>query len=152
MSHEIIDNLFLGDAGSCDERPDFFKLIVNCCPEINYQYTSTEEPNVVRLKFYDDKDDNPKLIQILKTTKILEQIHHFIKNKQPVIIHCAMGIQRSASIVACYLLKYFNRNIKTVVSFIKSKRPVCFSTGYNFLETMVYIVKSEDVSDLIQIR
>ena len=143
MSHEIIDNLFLGDAGSCDERPDFFKLIVNCCPEINCQYTSTEEPNVVRLKFYDDKDDNQKLIQILKITQILEKIHLFIKNKQPVIVHCAMGIQRSATIVACYLLKYFNPDIKTVVSFIKSRRPVCFTTGYNFLETMVHVVKSE---------
>jgi hypothetical protein len=30
-----------------------------------------------------------------------------------------------------------------VVSFIKSRRPVCFTTGYNFLETMVHVVKSE---------
>ena len=65
---------------------------LNCCPEIECRYTKNEEPNVVHLKFYDDKDDNQKLIQILQTTKIFEKIHFFIKNKQPVLVHCAMGI------------------------------------------------------------
>lgn len=52
----------------------------------------------------------------------------------PVIVHCAMGIQRSASVIACYLLNYGIINgVQNTLDFIRSKRKVAFSTGYNFL-------------------
>ena len=41
-----------------------------------------------------------------------------------------MGIQRSASVVACYLLKYgITNGVQITLDFIRSKRDVAFSTG-----------------------
>jgi len=70
----------------------------------------------------------------LETHKVLEKIHEQVSSSKPVIVHCAMGIQRSASVIACYLLKYGIINgVQDTLDFIRSKRDVAFSTGYNFL-------------------
>ena len=81
-----------------------------------------------------DPRDNLKMLSQLETHKVLEKIHEQVTSFKPVIVHCAMGIQRSASIIACYLLKYGIINgVQNTLDFIRTKRDVAFSTGYNFL-------------------
>ena len=133
-SNEIIPYLYLGDAGFVYE-PQSFSLIINCCPEIEINYP--EPSNVLYLKFNDDPRDNVKMLSQLETYKVLEKIHEQVTSFKPVIVHCAMGIQRSASVVACYLLKYGIINgLQETLDFIRTKRHVAFSTGYNFLPTI----------------
>lgn len=133
-SNEIIPNLYLGDAGFVREDRSF-ELIINCCPEVDIIYQ--EPSNVVYLRFHDDPRDNGKFLSELEKHKVLENIHAHVVGSKPVIVHCAMGIQRSASIVACYLLKYCVTNgVQNTLDFIRSKRKVAFSTGYNFLQAM----------------
>ena len=100
-SNEIIPGLFLGDAGFVYEDL-VFELIVNCCPEVDMRYK--QPSNVIYLKFNDDPRDNDKFLSELKKHNVLEQIHEHVVTQKPVIVHCAMGVQRSASVVACYLL------------------------------------------------
>lgn len=133
-SNEIIPNLYLGDAGFVREDRSF-SLIVNCCPEVDIEYKTGS--NVIYLKFHDDPRDNDKFLSELEKHRVLEKIHEHATSCKPVIVHCAMGIQRSASVIACYLLKYGVRNgVKDTIDFIRSKRNVAFSTGYNFLQTI----------------
>lgn len=130
-SNEIIPYLYLGDAGFVYE-PRSFSLIINCCPEIEINYP--EPSNVLYLKFHDDPRDNLKMLSQLETHQVLEKIHEYVVECKPVIVHCAMGIQRSASVIACYLLKYDIVNgVQNTLDFIRTKRDVAFSTGYNFL-------------------
>ena len=138
---KIIDNLYLGDAHPI--QPNFFKLIVNCCPDVNCKYTDEDLHNVFYIKIYDDKSENLKLIDILIDTNILDKIHNFLQNGTPVLVHCAMGIQRSATIIVCYLIKYYNFDIKSAIIFVKSKRPICFSNGFPFLRTMKWVLDSK---------
>ena len=136
MYNKIIDNLYLGDASSAYEND--FALIVNCCPEVHINYAND---NVVWLKFHDDRDDNEKLVSLLYTSQILEKIHNHLLSGETVLVHCAMGIQRSATVVACYLLKYTcasNQNVSETIRYIQSKREEAFSTGYPFLPTMAF--------------
>ena len=67
---KIIDNLYLGDAHPI--QPNFFKLIVNCCPDVKCKYTDEDLHNVFYIKIYDDKSENLKLIDILIDTNILD--------------------------------------------------------------------------------
>jgi hypothetical protein len=130
-SNEIIPYLYLGDAGFVYE-PRSFTLIINCCPEVDINYP--EPSNVLYLKFHDDPRENDKFMSQLETHKVLEKIHEQVSSSKQVIVHCAMGIQRSASVIACYLLKYGIINgVQDTLDFIRSKREVAFSTGYNFL-------------------
>jgi|LakMenEpi03Aug12_release.lakeMendotaPanAssembly.Ray.scaffolds.fasta_scaffold787933_1 hypothetical protein len=136
--NKIINNLYLGDAGFVfiDGLPKF-ALIINCCPEIQISY-SKEIEEIVRLKFNDDPHDNNKLIQLLESGNILQQIHNCINNNKHVLVHCAMGIQRSAAIIACYLIKYYNIGIEKTILYIKNKRPEAFSTGNTFEPALKY--------------
>jgi protein-tyrosine phosphatase len=140
--HEIVKNLYLGNASAHHNLS--VDLIVNCCPEINVNYgdnnNNNKNKNIIWLKFYDDKDDNEKLVSLLYTTQVLEKIHSHLTSGKSVLVHCAMGIQRSASVVACYLLKYVmpQQNTSAVIKYIQSKREEAFSTGYVFLPTMAF--------------
>ena len=129
MEHlnEIIPYLYLGDAGFVREDRSF-DLIVNCCPEVDIEYK--QESHVIYLRFHDDPRDNDKFLSELEKHNVLENIHEHVVSSKPVIVHCAMGIQRSASIIACYLLKYGVTNgVKYTIDFIRSKRNVAFRKG-----------------------
>ena len=134
--NKIIDNLYLGDAGFIfmDGLPKF-ALIINCCPEVQMSYFEGE---IIRLRFNDDPNDNNKLIKMLESGNILQQIHNCINKNQPVLVHCAMGMQRSAAIVACYLLKYYNIGLDKTILYIINKRPEAFLTGNTFKPAMQY--------------
>ena len=133
-SNEIIPYLYLGDAGFVRENRSF-DLIVNCCPEVDITYPQSSNP--IYLRFHDDPRDNDKFLSELEKHNVLEKIHEHVVSSKPVIVHCAMGIQRSASVIACYLLKYGVTNgVQNSLDFIRSKRDVAFGKGCNFLRAI----------------
>ncbi len=139
--NEIFDYLYLGDAGFIYESnlPQL-DLIINCCPEVNIKYKNLES-DIIYLKFNDDPEESDKLLQIFDTTKILEKMHDYISRGKNVLVHCAMGVQRSATIVACYLLKYYKADINTTILHIKHRRPQSFENGVNFAKVLQHYRK-----------
>jgi hypothetical protein len=142
MQHcnQIAPYLYLGDANFLEDEYNLpeFELVINCCPEIGMRYPTEYVHKVIQLRFADDPEENEKLVSLLQTNQILEQMHHCIQHCKPVLVHCAMGMQRSPAVVACYLLQHYNVDFERVVSFIKSKRPEAFLTGYNFAHAMLH--------------
>jgi len=51
-----------------------------------------------------------------------------------------MGMQRSAAIVACYLLKYYNIGLDKTILYIINKRPESFLTGNTFKPAMQHFL------------
>jgi protein-tyrosine phosphatase len=56
-----------------------------------------------------------------------------IENKRSVLVHCSMGIQRSCTVVACYLIKYYKMTPGEAIKCIKSKRPIAFFWKCKFI-------------------
>ena len=141
--NEIFDHLYLGDAGFIFENnlPEL-GLIINCCPEVTINYNKLNiKPDVVYLKFNDDPEESDKLLKILDESKILNIMHDYISCGKNVLVHCAMGVQRSATIVACYLLKYYKADINTTILHIKHRRPQSFENGVNFTKVLQHFRK-----------
>jgi protein-tyrosine phosphatase len=74
----------------------------------------------------------------MEKTNVLEKIRNCILKKQKVFVFCNSGIQKSASVIACYLMKYSKITPKEAVRFIKSKHPIAFLDDIAYISAMEY--------------
>lgn len=50
-------------------------------------------------------------------------IHERINQNEPVMVHCAAGIGRTGTILACYLIKYQKYSAKNAIEKVRKERP-----------------------------
>ena len=85
----------------------------NALPEswiqnVNYFHVPTEDLNAPDM----DKIDSA-----------VDFIHERINNNEPVMVHCAAGIGRTGTILACYLIKYQKYSAKDAIEKVRKERP-----------------------------
>jgi len=90
-----------------------------------------------------DIDDSLKPQDIAKMTKQLPGIVEYLYKKhtlegKTVLVHCHAGMQRSAIIVAGYLVKKCGMKPMEAIRYIISKRPIAFLGGdsLNFMQSL----------------
>ena len=72
----------------------------------------------------------------------IEFIHNRLQNNEAVMVHCAAGIGRTGTILACYLVKYQKFSAKDAIQKVRKERPgsiqsesqeIAISLYYKFL-------------------
>lgn len=58
-----------------------------------------------------------------KIDSTVEFIHKKISNDQAVMVHCAAGMGRAGTILACYLVKHQKYSAKDAINIIRKERP-----------------------------
>ena len=134
MYDEIIEYLYVGSASALNHS-EKFNLIVNCT---NNVFFTNKNENTIRIPIDDDPYENKLFLQLLDDTNVLEKINTSINNKEPVLVHCYAGQQRSCALVACYLIKYNNMTPNTAINYIKQKRRVAFIGAVTFISSIVH--------------
>ena len=65
-------------------------------------------------------------------------IHEQIGGGQAVMVHCAAGMGRAGTILACYLVKYRGRSAGDAIEMIRSARPGSIQSGAQELAVSLY--------------
>ena len=128
----ILPGLWLGNAkASMDE--EFIKKnnivsVFNCTKDLPFHSS-------IRRRFRVPVDDNLKQEEIRNMELWSFEIVYKVtkEHKQgAVLVHCYAGMQRSAAVLAMYLIANYNMKKEQVIPFIKSKRGIAFTPFVNF--------------------
>jgi hypothetical protein len=149
--NEILPNLWLGNQAA-SQNAEFIEknkigVVINCSKNIPCKFTSNcryyriaiNDPGVFSvpdLQSALNQDDISLMTKVLPY--IVQLIYLYLHNGVPVLVHCHAGMQRSAAVVAAYLMKYQYSGIKnkklkyqSAYQQVLAKRPVAFNYGQN---------------------
>jgi protein-tyrosine phosphatase len=135
---EILPNLWLSSRKYALNKKFLkkknIKLIINCTKTIDF--IDLKNISKVRVNINDSlkDEDIDKLTDLLP--KIIEIIEKFYLNLNPILVHCYAGKQRSATIIAGFIMKTTSLSIKQCIAFIQSKKKNAFRPGINFLKSL----------------
>ena len=133
--NEIIDYLYIGNSKGLQLPDNDFSLVVNCNRDTNIP---EKYNNFIHIPILENPFDSNSLLIHMEKTNVLEKIRDRILKKQKVFVFCNSGIQKSASVIACYLMKYSKITPKEAVRFIKSKHPIAFLDDVAYISAMEY--------------
>ena len=89
--------------------------------------TMTEQPLpeswIKNIKYLHVPTEDLSAPDMEKIDTTIDFIHERIKNDEPTMVHCAAGIGRTGTILACYLIKYHDLSVKDAIDKVRKERP-----------------------------
>lgn len=136
----IRERLFLGDKDTA--RDPYFMvnnkivLIVNATVELSPNPFRIHES---RVPVNDDLRTESIDLMTHYIPWIVQIIYTYIKNGNNVLVHCYAGRQRSAVIVASYLMLTEGMSADEAVAEVRRHRPIAFTPQANFYRCLTRI-------------
>ena len=138
-AHEIIPNIWLGNSrAAADDNfltDNKITVVFNCTKNLPFS-------SVVPIKYRVPVDDNLKRAEIdnmtLWSTDITHKLLQEYNNGHRILVHCMAGMQRSAACVAMFLIAHLQWQPEKVISMIQRIRPIAFTPGINFWDSIDY--------------
>jgi protein-tyrosine phosphatase len=132
-AHMIFPRLWLGNrTASMDAdflRENNIKVVFNCTKDLPFAHSVPRQYRV-------PVDDNLEPVEIKNLEKWAPEIMYKLLSEysagHTVLVHCFAGRQRSAAIVAMFIILKTGRSVDEAMAFIRHKRPVAFFPGPNF--------------------
>jgi len=136
-ANEILPGLWLGNKASSQDkewlREKQIGVIFNCTKDLPFVDTSL---TLYRVPLDDNLE--PSEIRNLEhwSWETIYKLHSERKKGKKILVHCFAGMQRSAAVVAMYLIAMFRCTTAEAIAFIKRRRPIAFHTNANFYESI----------------
>jgi hypothetical protein len=133
----ILPNLWLGNIrASQDEeflRRNEIDTVFNCTKDIPFHFS-------VHRRYRVPVDDNLEAEEIrnleLWSFEVVYKLLMEYKRGKPILVHCAAGMQRSAAVVAMFLIANRGMKHEDAIEFIRQRRPIAFYGQANFLKSI----------------
>jgi len=133
-ANKITNNIWLGNIFSALDNNFIIKnniqVIINCTN--NIPFTNLSNITKYRIGVNDKYDINEFIKMSVYLEKITNIIKIYEKKNINILIHCMAGAQRSATILAGFLIKYHNFSTKNAIKYIHNKRTLAFFPHITF--------------------
>lgn len=130
---EIVPGLWLGNfQASRDEvflQTHNIKTVFNCTKDLQFHPS-------IPIRYRVPVDDNLKEEEIrnmeLWSYEVIYKLLNEYKKGEPILVHCAAGMQRSAAVVAMFLVATRGMNWDQAYRHIRQRRAIAFFPKANF--------------------
>ena len=130
----IVPNLWLGNMRAASDekflRQQNIEIVFNCTKDIPFHSS-------IRKRYRVPVDDNLEAEEIrnleLWAFEIQYKLMKEYKTGKPILVHCAAGMQRSAAVVAMFLISTRGMKWEEAIQYIRQRRPIAFYPSANFL-------------------
>ncbi len=136
-AHEIVSGLWLGNKGASNEdwlTAHQIDAVFNCTKDLPFAQT------VPRHLYRVPVDDNLQEDEIRNlehwSWEIIYKMRKEHASGKRILVHCFAGMQRSAAVMAMYLIATYRCTTDEAIAFIKSRRPVAFMGSVNFYQAI----------------
>jgi len=144
--NEIIPGLYLGNYDAAMSKTFItdkdINLVVNCSNDLEFPYfyrtIHKSDFKYIRIPLDDSHRDVDQLVMSVSLPKICPIIHDNLLKGLNVYVHCYAGMQRSATVIICYLMykdfveKKKLKNLSAYYKFLKYKRIIVFRPDPTF--------------------
>ncbi len=133
----IVPQIYLGNAKAAHNE-DFLKghsieIVFNCTKDIPFH-------PLMRRRYRVPVDDDLSQEEIrnmeLWSFEIIYKLLQEYKTGKNILVHCAAGMQRSAAVVAMFLIATTGMKWEDTIQFIRQRRPIAFYPSANFLQAI----------------
>ena len=136
---EIIPRVWLGNRfAALDEEwltDKKIDTVFNCTKDLPFH-------DSIENRFRVPVHDNLEAAEINNMTKWSPEIAYKMlreyKKGKTILVHCAAGMQRSAAVVAIFLITLTGENAPKLMSMIRKIRPIAFVPSANFRKSIEY--------------
>ena len=136
---KVLNHLYIGNIYTALNEDilieNNIEVIVNCTTDIPFLENDFIKDGY-RCPLEDDKSKEQIDNMLASLDSILDIIRGHTENKQNVFIHCRAGVQRSATIVVGYLMKYNHMSLGRAMTYLKHIRDCVFYPQPNFIESL----------------
>ncbi|XP_050998836.1 dual specificity protein phosphatase 13 [Acomys russatus] len=134
--NEVWPNLFLGDAYAARDKSRLIQLgithVVNVAAGKFQVDTGAKFYRGTPLEYYGiEADDNPFFdlsVHFLPVARYIKDALNTPRSR--VLVHCAMGVSRSATVVLAFLMIFENMTLVDAIQTVQAHRDICPNSGF----------------------
>ena len=139
--HEIIPGLFLGDAHDARDIENLCANKVFCVVnatrlDVGFHPDLPSQITRIRVPIDDNGNRDHDFDLFSALTYVIHRIDIHLFLGHSVLIHCLAGRQRSAAVLASYLIWRHNLSVESSIEFIRSKKRDAFFPEANFVRSL----------------
>ncbi|MBZ3877522.1 Dual specificity protein phosphatase 13 isoform B [Sciurus carolinensis] len=134
--NEVWPNLFLGDAYAARDKSQLIQLgithVVNVAAGKFQVDTGAKFYHGMPLEYYGiEADDNPFFDLSVYFLPVAQYIRTALNTPRGrVLVHCAMGVSRSATLVLAFLMICENMTLVEAIQTVQAHRDICPNSGF----------------------
>lgn len=140
QAREVFPRVWIGSMADA-ASPEFMHahnigLIINCTKDVPSSFAATIP--TYRIPLDDIESSSPTLYQYAPPISRV-MWNHLDRMDTSILVHCAAGISRSASMVASYLIVEHGYDVRKAIQFIRQRKPETFRPRIVFSSALVLL-------------